>query len=144
MVIGEIGGAALPQEAVPGTPGAGDGSGAADAEVDSGGPAGVPACCWPQPEASTTAPRATATRAGTLRIADSFRSVIFTCSGLRRDTAGGGSRDRPSPANQRSPFPSRRNGAASPINVGLIRVYPHLSLNAQLRILTPYYWLVML
>ncbi len=78
MVIREIGGAALPHEAaVPGSPGTGDGTGAAegddDEEADSGGPAGVPACCWPQPEASTMAPRATATRTGTLRIADSFR-----------------------------------------------------------------------
>ena len=73
MVIRAIGGAALPQEAAPGSPGSGDGTGAADAEADSGGPAAVPAGCWPQPEASTTAPKAKATKTGMLRIADSFR-----------------------------------------------------------------------
>jgi hypothetical protein len=82
MVIRAIGGAALPQEAVPGSPGTGDGIGAAEVgdddegepeEAASGGPAEVPACCRPQPETSTAAPRATAARTGMLRMADSFR-----------------------------------------------------------------------
>jgi len=60
-------------EVVPGSLGAGDGTGAAGNEADSGGPAGVPACCCPQPEASITTPRATATRADAPRIADSSR-----------------------------------------------------------------------
>src|SRR5215471_1684495 len=33
-----------------------------------GGPAGVPVCCWPQPEITATAPRVTAASTGTLRM----------------------------------------------------------------------------
>src|SRR6516225_3634343 len=43
--------------------------GRGDGARDSGGPAGVPVCCWPQPGSTATAPRATAASTGTLRMA---------------------------------------------------------------------------
>src|SRR5579863_1505024 len=139
MVISEIGGAGVPHLApVPGPPG----RRAAVAETGRDGPAGAPCCCCPQPEASTMAPRAAATRAGTLRIADSFR-CSFSRSALRRRAAGDGSRDCRSPHAADRLFSYMRSETGLPVSVCLIRLYPYLTVNAQLRILTRYYRLVM-
>src|SRR5437879_4792589 len=95
--------------AAPGAPGCGAGAGdGADAdEPPSGGPAGVPWCCCPQPEASTTAPMTTAARAGTLRIADSFRSRTSPVQALDAAPMVTVPGDHLSWTNRRTPFSVR-------------------------------------